>query len=117
MDDDPDLRELICDDFLHAGADVAAASNGNEAIVLITQNNYDFIISDMRMPNGDGCYLAIEVLKLSGPKPLFFLYSGFNDLTENDLIKLGVAEVFTKPFTASDMIDSILTKFKDRIAA
>ena len=117
VDDDPDLRELVCDDFLLAGADVAAASTGKEAIVLVTQNSYDFILSDMRMPNGDGLFLASEVLKLSGPKPLFFLYSGFNDITENDLIKLGIAEVFAKPFAASDMIDSILMKFKDRIAA
>lgn len=117
VDDDPDLRELVCDDFLIAGADVAAASSGNEAIVLVTQNRYDLILSDMRMPNGDGRFLASEVLKLSSPKPLFFLYSGFNDIIEDDLIKLGVAEIFEKPFVASDMIDSILMKFKDRIAA
>lgn len=116
VDDDPDLRELVCDDFLLAGADVAVASSGKEAIVLVTQNNFDFIVSDMRMPNGDGRFLAGEVLKLSGPKPLFFLYSGFNDLSENDLAKLEVAEVFAKPFSASEMIDSILMKFKDRKA-
>ncbi len=114
VDDDPDLREVLSDDFVYAGADVDTASGGNEAIQLVNSHRYDFILSDMRMPNGDGRFLATEVLKLSEPKPLFFLYSGFSDVTDNELAKLEIAENFAKPILASVMISSILTKFKDR---
>lgn len=117
VDDDPDLREIIYDDFLYAGAKVATASCGNEALDLVTKNSYDFIVSDFRMPNGDGHFLARAVAKLSHPKPLFFLYSGFNDISAKNMADLEIAEVFAKPLATSVMIDSILTKFKDRKAA
>ncbi len=114
VDDDPDLREVVCDDFLYAGADVDSASSAKEAIALVTSNKYDFILSDMRMPNGDGRFLAGEVSKLSGPRPLFFLYSGFNDIIEGDLVKFGISQIFEKPYIFSEMIKLILVKFKDR---
>jgi DNA-binding NtrC family response regulator len=113
VDDDPDLRELMFEAFQDAGASAQSASCGRVAIELVSKNKYDFIVSDMRMPNGDGEFLAREVSKLNGPKPLFFLYSGYNDVSEEKLVDLGIAEIFTKPFNVSKMIDSILIKLKN----
>lgn len=113
VEDDLDLRETVSDAFVVAGAEVDIACSGKEAILLVNTRRYDFILSDMRMPNGDGHFLAAEILKLIGPKPLVFLYSGFSDITVNELTKLEIAGTFAKPFLVSEMMSSILTKFKD----
>ena len=117
VDDDTDLRELVSEEFLIAGAHVEAASSGNNAIDFIKKNQYDFILSDLRMPDGDGYFLANEILKISGPKPLFFIYSGYNDISESQLIELGIEEIFCKPFVMKDIIKSILMRFANRAPA
>ena len=112
VDDDSDLLALVSEHFLIAGAKVEVATGGYEAINLIKAKHFDFILSDMRMPNGDGRFLAEEVLKITGPKPLFFLYTAYNDINKKELFELGILQVFAKPFIASEMIDSILLHIK-----
>jgi DNA-binding NtrC family response regulator len=116
VDDDPDLCQAIYEAFQLAGADAVSARSGNEAISLIAKNSFDFVLSDMRMPNGDGAFVAKEVSKISGPKPLVFLYTGFNDISDSELTELGIAQVFTKPLSVSEMTNSILMKLQSRLA-
>ncbi len=117
VEDDPDLRELVSENFLLAGASVATASSGSEAIILVNINRYDFILSDMRMPNGDGRFLAKEVMKMEGHKPLFFLYSGYNDISDKESTELGISQIFPKPIKAVELIRSILAKFNNKFVA
>lgn len=116
IDDDPDLRELVSDDLQFAGADVDVASNALDALVLVGQNKYDFTLSDLRMPKGDGKFLAQEIQKMQEPKPLVFLYTGYNDFTNLDSEDLGISGIFTKPFEASELIQSILAKIKKNMS-
>ncbi|UBM59143.1 response regulator [Marinilongibacter aquaticus] len=55
-DDDPEiislLDETLSDDFI-----VTAASNGQEALGLISKNDFDLVISDLSMPKLDGLAL------------------------------------------------------------
>ncbi len=117
VDDDPELRDLVADDFSMAGGTVDTADCGTGALEKVKKNKYDFIISDVRMPNGDGPFLAAEILKIPGHKPLFFLYSGYNDITKEETIALGIAQIFNKPFKASEMIDSIIVHLKSKLSA
>ena len=109
VDDDPDLRELLSWDFSSAECEVESAESGVSAIELIRKKKFDLIFSDMRMPQGDGRFLAKEVLKLKkNEKPLLFLYSGFNDISSQEAKDLGITHIFSKPSKISDIIDDIL---------
>ena len=108
VEDDPTLLELLANDFKNEGGQIDTALSGQEAIKMVVQKKYDFIVSDMRMPNGDGRFLASRILELDGPQPFFFLYSGFNDLTTADSIALGIAQAFSKPCASEKMIESIV---------
>ena len=113
VDDDSDLRELIGEEFAHAGAMVELAESGEAAIRLIKLEKFNFILSDMRMPHGNGKFLAEEVMKLRvSHRPLFFLYTGYSDITHEEALKLNILEVFAKPFSVSRIIDVILKHLK-----
>lgn len=107
VEDDPDILELIAEDFSDAGAEVQMAGCGFDAVQLVKKMKFDFVLSDMRMQNGDGNYVAAELQKIKGPKPLLFIYSGFNDLTKESLAGLGIREMFYKPIATKVMIEKI----------
>lgn len=107
VEDDSDLCGLIADDFRMAGGDVDTAGSGRDALSMAFENEYDFILSDVRMPNGDGIFLAEGIMNLKNQKPLFFLYSGYNDISKEVAEKFGVLKIFSKPVSCKIMIDSI----------
>ena len=112
VDDDPDLREVIADDLQLAGAQVVCAASGTEALALLQQQSVHFIISDLKMPKGDGRFLAREVQKIKGDKPIFFLFSGYCDISPAEAATLQIAQVFPKPFDFADMLKSTLLHLK-----
>lgn len=60
VDDDDHVREALVDE-LSGTYWVRAASSGNDALVLLASEQYDVVISDLRMPGADG----IEVLEFA----------------------------------------------------
>ena len=108
VDDDEMLRELISDIFKGENAEVSEASNGKLAFSMIQNSKFDVVFSDVRMPGGDGIELAKNVFEMSAPKPLMFICSGFNDLTDKQAKDLGILKVFEKPFDHHELITEIL---------
>ncbi len=114
VDDDPDLRECVAEDFEYYGLIVQKAECGNQALGLIQKNQFDFVFSDMRMPDGDGRFLAREIKKINSNRPMFFLYSGYNDISDSEKIVFGIREIFTKPLESKTMIKKILEHFNNQ---
>jgi DNA-binding NtrC family response regulator len=116
VDDEEELREILTDDFTFHGAKVIAANSGNNALKAIKTEKFDFVLSDMRMPDGDGKFLIKKINEIPNDKPVLFLYTGFNDISQDEASKLGIKEVFNKPFVTSELIDSIAKHFKKSVA-
>ena len=58
VDDEPSLRELLREVFsLERTGRILTASSGNEALKIIRTTKVDAVISDVRMPDGDGIAL------------------------------------------------------------
>lgn len=91
------------------------AQSGKAAIeVLKSSNAFDFILSDVRMPAGDGIFLLKNVREIFAKPPLFYFLTGFAANFEvQDLINLGANGVIEKPFQTDDLINSILTAVKN----
>lgn len=112
VDDDDLLREVLCDVFTSEGADVSEADNGAKALAMIQNQNYDVVISDVRMPGGDGITLAKNISELYGQKPLVFICSGFNDLNPKKADQLKIQKIFEKPFDHNHMIAEVSRKLQ-----
>ena len=118
VEDDADLREVVLDDLSMAGATVDSAESGQAALKLIQSHQFDAILSDMRMANGDGRYLAKELSKMrTANKPLFFLYSGYNDISDLEAADLQIIEIFSKPFDTIKLKNSLFNHLSKKIVA
>lgn len=108
VEDEEMLREIFTEEFLDFGAEVQTASSGNEAWALIEKSQFDVIVSDIKMPGGDGVSLARKVMAQSSrPQPKFFLCSGYADHLDFDPQKLGVHKIFNKPFKMDYFFETI----------
>jgi two-component system OmpR family response regulator len=62
LDDDEQVREMICDLLLEAGFEVATAATGVEAVALIEERHFDLMVADIRLPGGlDGLDMARHI--------------------------------------------------------
>ncbi len=107
VDDEPMLREIL-KDFLELGSyQVEEAHNGHEAFKMISRTSFDCVISDVRMPNGDGTELAKNIFNMQGVKPKVFLATGFSDISDEQAKSLGVEKVLHKPFDYNELLSAI----------
>jgi DNA-binding NtrC family response regulator len=109
VDDEPDLVELMKDEFDSYGPYlVKVAYSGQEAYDILQKEKIDIIISDYKMPNGNGLFLLEKVNALN-PKPIFFFVSGQADITTDAAIKAGAKRFFAKPFDLDELVNAVGT--------
>jgi CheY-like chemotaxis protein len=65
VDDDDNLREALSAILSERGRAVDTARDGIEALALLSQNQYDVVLSDLRMPGLDGpaLYDALRAMR------------------------------------------------------
>jgi CheY-like chemotaxis protein len=98
VDDEPILRDMLSDLFSAEGAKVSVASNGEAALATLLQQDFDILFSDVRMPNGGGPDLVRSMPTDKKNNLQIYFFSGYNDLSSEDLLDLGVTSLFVKPF-------------------
>lgn len=77
VDDDEATTRMYSRGIERAGYTTKVAANGKEAQGLLREQNYDFVITDLRMPELDGHDLIEWIAEFSErPKPLVFVLTG-----------------------------------------
>jgi len=107
VDDEPDLREILKDELEFEGASVMEAENGKKALEIVKANQFSAVISDIRMPGGDGVTLAREIKAIHAEKPAVILITGFADISSDEAYDLGVEGFITKPFNLGPIRENI----------
>jgi CheY-like chemotaxis protein len=115
-EDERDIRDLVAFTLRFAGHEVAAASNGEEAVQMAPKENPDLILMDVRMPRMTG-YEACRVIK-ANPKlkdiPIVFLSAKGQESEIQTGLEVGAEEYLLKPFAPdqlTDRVKAILSKF------
>ncbi|MAF76926.1 MAG: hypothetical protein CME63_09550 [Halobacteriovoraceae bacterium] len=106
VDDEVDILELFRDEFLELDYKVLEASNGVDAFEIFQNNKIDCVVSDIRMPGGDGVSL-VKNIKGEGSEIPIYLVTGFSDYTTEDLTNLGVNAVIFKPFDLEEVVEMV----------
>ncbi len=107
VDDDPDIRELISAIFLRVGYKTLTADCGLNALEIVNSTSIDVVVTDIRMPNGDGLFL-LEKIRTRDPKvPIVFIVTGYSDISESEFISKGATKVFLKPFSQILLVDEV----------
>lgn len=98
VDDEEALLEIFTEELEYLGAKVFCAKNGKIAFDIFIEEKIDVVISDIRMPGGDGISLIKNISQSQKTFPKIFMCSGFTDCSKDELISLGVVDIFSKPF-------------------
>lgn len=106
VDDEKDLREVLSENLEIYGAVCLEAGNAQEAAEVLKKETVDVIISDIRMPGGDGRQLA-EFLKSENITTPFYFMTGFADMTDQEAHQLGALKIFNKPFKFKEMRETL----------
>ena len=107
LEDDPDMREALGEALTEDGYLVVLARRGEEAVKLSSQEEFDLVVSDIKMPGMDGLE-AVEQIQGHQPGMKSVIVSGY--CTEQDSLRaeqLGVSEVINKPFVLDDLLHRI----------
>lgn len=119
VDDEPDLREILSDEFQMLGAKVDTAPNGKTAWEKSKLEKFDLVISDLRMPGGDGVVLSKALKRDALNSPILILMTGFADLTAEEAFAIGAEGFMTKPFlldTFRENLQRLMTEPRARWA-
>ncbi|OFZ28597.1 MAG: hypothetical protein A2622_05765 [Bdellovibrionales bacterium RIFCSPHIGHO2_01_FULL_40_29] len=109
VDDDDDLRELMLTIFESNGFTVLSAGSGSAAFELVKTQRIDLLVSDMRMPGGDGMSLLENVRAFNPKIPVVIFVTGFSDVSVAECLAKGATSVFAKPFNQKELINAVKT--------
>jgi PAS domain S-box-containing protein len=105
VDDEESLRALLSEAFQRKGYKISTASNGHEAIDIISDESrhFDVILLDLNLPNASGLQV-MKVIRLCRPEVCVLVVSG-HITPENraDFQQLGQKDFMPKPYTLDDM--------------
>jgi CheY-like chemotaxis protein len=96
VDDDPNIRELLSQEFTEAGYLVSLAPNGRDAIAVVRRDRPDLVVLDVMMPEMNGFDVA-AVLK-NDPQTMDIPIVILSIVQDRDRgFRLGVDRYLTKP--------------------
>ena len=107
VDDDDAFRTTIGRDLAEQGFVVSLAQNAAEAIDALAADDFDILLTDLRMPGADGIDLLDRVRTLS-PRTRAILMSGFASARDYQrALECGAVRVLCKPFTSAELLLAI----------
>jgi DNA-binding response OmpR family regulator len=104
VDDDLGVRRLAGIALASAGFDVTTASDGREALFLLSKENADVVVLDLNMPVMDG-YTFVHNLDDVRFRPHILILSG--DHAEKAREELGADASLEKPFLPDQLIAKV----------
>jgi CheY-like chemotaxis protein len=108
IDDEPEIVHLLSEFLIDQGHMVDFAFSGNEAVEKIKSRFFDVIVSDYRMPDGNGMSVLDYVRSLHQP-PAFFFLSGDPEMTPEECLNKGAKAFIWKPMDFNELIHLIET--------
>jgi DNA-binding response OmpR family regulator len=102
VEDDREMRSLLCDEFCGMGYQLREARDGDEAFLAVRQSVPDAILTDLRMPGGGNDY--ISRLRVVAPKCPIVVMTGFGDARlKAQILKAGANAYFDKPVHIAEL--------------
>ncbi len=116
VDDDLLTREITSDLVSTRHYQVDRAENGQEAVKLASENQYDLILMDCNMPDTNGFEAAKKILKHETARPPVIV--GMTALSHEDYfepgLEAGMKEFIPKPINQA-AIDRVLRKYSPHL--
>ena len=103
VEDDNATRDTMIDLLSEAGYEVESARNGEEAIAMAREYSFDIVITDLKMPKGDGIQVLEQIKKIDN-RTIVIICTGYGTVdTAVKAMKLGAYEYITKPIKIEEI--------------
>ena len=115
VDDDPNIRNLLCEMLKRIGHTVTTALDGHDGLqrFMANREHIDLIILDLRMPRMDGRECLQKIRETGATVPVI-IASGLIQPEDIPILKkAGITAIIHKPYRIkeiSEVVDSILAK-------
>ena len=107
VDDEASVRTSLEKALSKAGYVTKSAGSGNEALKMLQKQSVDIVLSDLKMPDGDGLDL-IRGIKMKNTGVEVILLTGFGTVDKAvEAMKEGAYDFITKPFKKAVILSTI----------
>ena len=114
VDDDEAVRRIVAELLQEEGYEPVIAASAEEALELLSKNQFELVISDIKMPGVDGLAL-LRNLRESHPETAVIMMTGFGQIESAvEALKLGASDYLTKPVRLAALTESVLTALNRR---
>lgn len=98
VEDEKNLRDVLCDYFISRQDIPLPAENGQRALALIAEYEFDAVLLDIMMPELDG-FSVCRALRKRSDIPILFLTALSDEEDKLYGYELGADDYITKPFS------------------
>lgn len=106
-DDELNLRTMLAAHLKHAGYEVTAVADGEEAVEAASEDTYDVMVFDIMMPNKDGVE-ALKEIREKGITTPVILSTAKGDVEDRiSGLDAGADDYLTKPFSMGELLARI----------
>ena len=101
IEDDEEMRTLLKDFFEQEGFETDAASNGVDALRAISEDHFDLVVTDIRMPGLTGLDILPAIRKLKPETPILVMTAYGSDDLRRRILERGATIYLEKPVRLS----------------
>lgn len=116
VDDDADTRTLLTFLFELEGAELITAASADDALEIISLFKPDILISDLYLPDEDGCSLLLKVRNLEAKRgrkiPAIALTASALDEDRNRALLAGYNIYRCKPIDLDELVSAVASLAK-----
>ncbi len=103
VDDEDSVRDSLFSWFIEDGYSVECAENANSALSKLENNNFDIILTDIKMPGMDGLEMLKRIKSLKKESIVIVMTAFATVDTAVQALKDGAFDYITKPFDPDDL--------------
>jgi two-component system NtrC family sensor kinase len=105
VDDEAEVRDVLCEILSSAQHWVETAASGREALLRLEARQYDLVLTDIRMPDMDGLTLFEEIKRRWPERAGRVVFVTGDTLSEalRELTDSGRCAILEKPFAPGDV--------------
>jgi signal transduction histidine kinase/GGDEF domain-containing protein len=115
VDDEKPIRDFLLEALTRLGGfNVELAENGEEALKKMEKENFDLVLTDMKMPKMDGLQLISQIAE-SKPETLMVLLTGYGSIDSAlEAMRRGASDYLSKPINLDEMLMRIRKVLEER---
>jgi len=106
VDDDPAIRQLVCDYLAENELRATAVASGKEFDAAMASETIDLVVLDLRLPGEDGMQIARR-LRETSTVPILMLTGRAEEADRVMGLELGADDYLTKPFSTRELLARI----------